>query len=222
MDSNFKWRIMIILNKSKLTLNKSKTTFNNYVVGTPSVTYATWSPTNKSSFVTLSGGNLISTTTRAFDNDFGRANIGITDGQTAYYEITYTQDDPLYSYFQPVSVSGTGETIYDGHTAGEVDGFTINVNGDVYINSNIDYGLSVPMAIGDVMGIGLNCITGLAYIYVNDTLAQTVGTLGASWFISGHTYYPACGAYQALGSTTANFGQSSFVYSHPEFTQGVF
>jgi lipopolysaccharide export system protein LptA len=211
---------------SNQTLAASATTFNNLTFsgggtktftsatvingnfdsqgGGGGTTYATLNPLDKSSYAILSNGNLSATFTRDAD-DMARSTIGKTSGKW-YWEQTYVQDDPGWGYYHIGSLSGSTEAV-EGYNAGESgDGISVNVDGSVYINNSIDYGLSGPVAIGDVVGIGMDLDNGLSYYYVNNVLYQTIGSLGASWQIPGHTYHAAADTYHGLGTTTMNFG----------------
>jgi len=173
----------------------------------PSATYATWNPADKSSLVTLSGGNLIANMTSAASNYFVRSTIGKSSGKH-YWETIIDSATPIDDFFMPAGISQASENINDwmGLTAGV--SFTFD-GGQFYQNGGA---LTNPGAwtLGDVVGMCLDLTPGSENIKFkrNDVLMITVP-------IAAGTYYAGTGCFATIGQTTTNFGATPFTYTPP-------
>jgi hypothetical protein len=178
------------------------------------ITYATLSPTDKSSYVALSNGDLTATFTRD-ELDNVRSTISKTSGKW-YWESSATSIGG--SYLHVGSLSGSGDLL-EGYTAGQLDGVAVNVNGDYYVDNSYIGNLGVTITNGTIVGSALDMDSHTYYIYVSGTLRATV----TGWYKSGHSYFGAADTWHNPGITTLNFGQSSFTYSPPSgFNSGLY
>lgn len=190
-----------------LSLASSAQVRYGWVDKTSGITYATWNPSDKSSLVTLSGGNLVANMTSAASNYFVRSSIGKSTGKW-YWEITINSATPTTDFFMPAGISQASENINDwmGLTAGV--SFTFE-GGQFYQNGGA---LTNPgaWALGDIVGVALDLTVGSENVkfYRNNTLMITVT-------IAAGTYYAGTGTYTTIGQTTANFGATPFIYSPP-------
>lgn len=174
-------------------------------------TYATWNPSDKSSNMTLSNGNLTVTTNTGSTWGTVRANMGKSSGKW-YWEMTMTTTNAN----QMVGVfNGTPAfTSYVGETA---DGWTYFANGQkIHTNSFVNYGASY--ASGDIIGVALDMDNGTIEFFKNGT------SQGQAYTGLSGTFYPAQSMYSVSAFVnTVNFGASAFSYSVPSgFNSGFY
>lgn len=174
------------------------------------VTYATWNPADKGAGITLSGGNLVATTSTTAASV--RATIGKSSGKW-YWEYTVTNTTTL----QIGSGVGTASASLAG-TPGVVDNLAwgyVALDGKVY-NNGTTAATYVTYTNPDVIGVALDMDSGTLQFYKNNTLQGTAAT-----GLTG-TYYPMVGGNNTSG-ITANFGASAMTYTAPSgFTQGLY
>lgn len=177
-------------------------------------TYATWNPSDKSTNITLSGGNLVAapnanTTTW----DTARSTIGKSAGKH-YWEVTITSIGPGVAVG---AVAGTEDLNCDGAMS-QLDGFRVYFGGtgNKYKPATA-YGASYTT--GDVLGVALDMDGGTLALYKNNT---SQGTLVSG--LTG-TYYAAAYLYNngTASSVTANFGATALTYTPPAgFNAGLY
>jgi len=181
----------------------------------PSVTYATWNPADKSSNITLSGGNLIAQSTNAATDYQVRSTLSIPGTAKIYIENTFVRNTPTDPFFVIGGISDSSESVnnYTGFTKG----CCFTTDGNYYVNgvfTNPSWGAWTD---GQVAGMAYDANTRILSVYRNNTLLGTI-----SGFAAG-TYYFGTGSYQTLGTTTTNFGATSMVYSPPlGYTAGLY
>lgn len=196
----------------------SKRGFSKYRTVVPSVTYATWNPSDKGGGVSLSNGNLtVSIATTPSDGGSVRSTIGKSTGKW-YWEVTVGGSSPrslpgVASISAPVGSSNIYVSSAEGY------GF-YTYNASRYNNGGAaSYG-SVCSP-GDVIGVALNLDVAQPTLefYRNGT------TMGVAFSgLVGGTFYAAEGNY-TLNQTlsTTNFGATPFVYSVPSgFNAGLY
>lgn len=181
---------------------------SNPVIPTSAVTYATLNPSDKSTNITLSGGNLIANIGTAVG--VVRSTIAKSTGKW-YWEFYMTSIDHL------LNTTGVGIANIN---AGLDISLGVDINGWSYGNSEPDgvkvhngigeiYGL--PFIQGDVIGVALDMDAGTLQFYLNGS-SQGIAYSGLSGSI-----YAAIGFYATAQAETitANFGASAFSYSVP-------
>ena len=173
---------------------------------TSSVTYATWNPSDKSVLITLSGGNLVAQSTSGASEYLVRSTVSKSTGKW-YWEITFVRNTPTDPNFVPCGISLVSESVnsWPGATAGSC----LASNGLFYQNG-VPGTLYGGLTDGDVIGMALDLTGGSETIkfYKNNVLLATET-------IPAGTYFASTGTYQTLGTTTANFGATAFVYGPP-------
>jgi hypothetical protein len=184
--------------------------------------YATWNPSDKSSKIDLSNGNL-KAAANATGNAGVRANLSKAAGKW-YWEITI--DSLLYGYTNKLYIgiatsSGTLTNFlgYDAYGYSYMSDITLSAHQVWHNNSPTNYG--VVYQTNDVIGVALNLTDGVITYYVNGASQGPASSLDAGYYfpavsISWSGGSPACGV-------TANFGESTFVYTPPAgFNYGVY
>lgn len=166
-------------------------------------TYATWNPSDKSASITLSGGDL--TTTTGTGSVWGtiRANQGVSSGKW-YWEITMTtiNANPMVGVY----LGTPAFTSYVGETSA---GWSYFQPGN-YVHSNTFNAYGASFSSGDIIGVALDMDGGTITMYKNNT---SQGQMASG--LSG-TFYPALSLYSSIAcSATANFGASTMAYSPP-------
>lgn len=170
------------------------------------ITYATWNPSDKSTLVTLSGGNLIADMTSAASNYFVRSTIGKSTGKW-YWEITISSNPVNYA-FMPAGISQASETV--NNWMGFSAGVSFTFDGGQFYKDGVPLTNPGAWVITDVIGVALDLTSGSENVkfYRNNTLMITVT-------IAAGTYYAGTGTFSTIGATVANFGATAFVYSPP-------
>ncbi len=170
-------------------------------------TYATWNPADKGAGFTLSGGNLVATSTVAYAA--ARATVGVASGKW-YWEVTLSG---LGYWFLGVATTSQSLTTVLGNP---------NASG---VQSNNYYWNSLTSAVGggftliagDVIGFALDANTKTLAVYQNNSLIITITS------VQSGTVYPAISNYSGTENYTANFGATPFVYTPPSgYNAGVY
>lgn len=182
---------------------------------TPSATYATWNPSDKSTNITLSGGNLIAESTNAATDYQVRSTLAVTVGINPYVEFTFVRNNPVDPFFVIGGMSDSSESVnaYTGFTKG----CCITTDGNYYRNGVQGVPGWGVWTDGDICGLAYETTTRVLSIYRNNSLLGTIPALDAG------TYYFGTGTYQTLGTTTTNFGATTMVNTAPGgYTQGFY
>jgi len=185
--------------------------------GTNRGNYATPSPLNQGSYVTLSNGNLTVTGNTATNSALALASIGgLTSGKW-YWE--YTQGTVQSETCGITTTYTPGTSLINGENIGAF-GIGARATGTVYGGA---VGSITSWTTGDVIGIAVDCDNGAIYWSKNGTwLNSGVPTSGSSktgavgtWTPSSSiNVTPAFGAYNG-GFVNVTFGQRPFTYTPP-------
>lgn len=168
-------------------------------------TYATWNPSDKSADITLSGGNLVMTTSvwawRAV-----RSTIGKSSGKW-YWEITNTTTlNPYWSRW----VANTSATL-SNHIGFDANwwGWYNDWSSTLKFNNNVPSSYWVLSSSWDVIGFALDMDAWTLVCYRNNVSQWTI----YSWLTG--TIYPMCAVYSASPTITANFWATTMAYTAP-------
>lgn len=173
-----------------------------------SITYATWSPTNKSTRITLSGGNL--TATGSTGTGTGIATAALTGKMR--WQLTVVVSTGTIEFMgmaqgfnttQRMILTAQKTAAYFGGVGGS--GICMIHTNGAGGSTNVGAGCTVPIA-ADVFDFAFDNGTNELKIFRN-------GSLVATATITAGTYYPCFGSSAAGASVTANFGASPWVYS---------
>lgn len=177
------------------------------------ISYAVYNPSDKSTNITLSGGNLVAQSTSAATDYQVRTTLSKSSGKW-YWENTFVRGTPSDPFFVIGGLSKRTETVnaYTGFT----NGCCITTDGQVWVN-----GVGTPTFTawtdGQVAGFAWDAGAGTLQVYRNNSLLGTVAS-----GMSG-TYFIGTGTFQTLGTTTTNFGASALTYTPPSgFNAGVY
>lgn len=183
----------------------------------------TWNPSDKSSGITLSNGNLTAVT--SFTNQSVRA-IDRQNTGKFYFEVTCT----TISINLGVGVMAGGGPI----TAGTIVGAIVIVSGGalIYLNG-VSTGINIgTIASGSLLGIAIDFTNQLAWFRVgaagnwngNAGFAPDTGVGGVSFAVLGGAafpFYPYAAINNSGSSITVNFGDTAFTGTVPSgFTSG--
>lgn len=187
-----------------------------FTVTGASVTYATWSPTNKSSAVTLSGGNLVATGSGSYGMCIATVGKTVAGGGKWYFEITYTARGAVSES------SGLSTQVPNSSDATTTVGRVAQSFGNRPDAGNWNYsyntgggwntvGLgSFPIVTGTTVGYAVDMAAGTCNVTIAGSAAYTWTGISA-----GVTWYPAMVSNTGSNIFTANFGASAFVYTVP-------
>lgn len=174
--------------------------------------YATWSTTNKSNNITISGGGL-KYTCNTTNFGMGIATIGKNSGKW-YWEITVNTKVGASETIGMCSFIPIPSNAQFPGTTGTTSFAVRLASGSQCVRYNSSFsgaGCSGGYTVGDVIGMAFDADAGTCGIYKNGVLQYTFTsmTTGVTWYpasISNGTTNDAC---------TANFGASAFAYSVP-------
>ena len=181
--------------------------------GASAAAYTTWNPSDKSSAITLSAGNLVVTHAAVDSVASVRSTVGKSSGKW-YWEVTMTALGGNNNSLIGVMRSSTPVTSYPG---ADTAGYSYyGLGGTKYYNAvSTTYGATYT--VGDVIGVALDMDAGTLTFYKNN-VSQGV----AFTWLSG-TYYAAHGCYYSNEAISANFGASALTYSPPAgFNAGLY
>ena len=177
-----------------------------------SVTYATWNPADKGSFVTLSGGNLTATMANT-GRSIVRSTLGKSSGKW-YWEVKKT--DASTSLNVGIATSTAGLNTFLGADA-QAWGYE-GLSGANAIYNNGSAALTAATYVqNDVIGIALDMNANTCAFYKNNVLQNTASIAAGTWFA-------AVGDGNANGEVgVANFGASALTFSPPSgFNAGLY
>lgn len=171
------------------------------------ITYQTWSPTEKAASVTLSNGNL--TATSSGTGSGVRASMSASTG-VKYYEMridsvnTGNSNGPTSWFgFAATTASYTSGVASNSSYVG-ISGQTTGSTGTWVGRPGSAASISVTLKVGDIVGLRLDLDNRVMQTYVNGVLKAT--TTAAT--NAGIAYHPIVAPQMA--QTTVNFGQSPF------------
>ena len=169
------------------------------VSSTTVANYATMNPLDTGSTITLSEGNLKTTSTAT--NNTSRGTIGMTSGKW-YWEV------------QVVSGGNYVVGIGTGTFSNSTSAFTAYAGGYGYVdngnkqNNGTAVAYGGTMAAGDIIGVAFDATAGSLTFYKNNT-SQGVAYTG----LTNGPYFPAASCQSSV--MVANFGQQPFSYTPP-------
>jgi hypothetical protein len=184
----------------------------------PLVTYATLNPSDKGTNITLSGGNLVASSTGT--GSFVRSTISKTTGKW-YWEVILTSTTLYRRWCTGIVGAGDSNNSTPGSGA---TGYTYYVEtgaryGPSSVYNTPAYG-AATCAAGDIVGVALDLDAGTITFYKNN-VSQGVCYSG----LSG-TFYAEIGSdNQSTDSNvaTVNFGATTLTYSPPAgFNAGLY
>lgn len=162
--------------------------------------YATWNPSDKNSNVTLSGGNLIASTSTTNHCIF-RATLGKSSGKW-YWEVTGSNN---------IGISNVSQSLTTGqYPGGTVDSWGYNQGGAFYTNNTGSGSPATYTPASDIIGVALDMDSGTVTFYKNN-VSQGIAFTG----LTG-TLFPMADVYSGIaGPCTANFGATALTYTPP-------
>ena len=171
-------------------------------------TYATWNPSDKGVYITLSGGDLTYTTTSAVQHV--RSTLSKASGKW-YFEVTPTTNGAFTQIGIDNGSGNVNTSLGVGAQCIAYDGY-----GAVFKNG-ITVATYASYSTGDVIGVAFDCATGNVTFYKNNTLQGTPGS------VTGSIYCAAGNISDFVSVGVANFGATAMTYTAPSgYNQGVY
>ncbi len=161
-------------------------------------TYATWNPSDKSSNITLSNGNLSTSQSVA---GMVRSTIGKTSGKW-YWEVT------INSSFMATGAAN-GSASVNNYLASDANGWSWSSGGSCF-NNNALSGTNSSYTTGDILGFALDVPSGTLTMYKNGVL-QSFSHTG----LSGTLYASVGNSTVVSSESTTNFGATALTYTPP-------
>lgn len=191
----------------------------------------TWSPTDKSSLVALTGSNLIATTATG-TNVSGRAALGQLSGKF-YWEVTPT----IINGFNNTAVGvANGTTPINSFATGAfppyAGGCVLDRSGDLCSNNTLITGGGGAISVGVAAGIALDMVNLRCWIRASpggtwngdpgaNPVTNVNGVNISAYINSSAAGFPVYSLGEAGNSLTANFGDTAFSGTVPSgFTAG--
>jgi len=175
-------------------------------------TYTTWNPSDKTVNVTLSGSDLVATTS-GYSSGGVRSVIGKSSGKW-YWEVTV---GTVAAYDQYVGVSSTGGSLDPAYYYSTGMGW-IGLSGSL-LKNNSSVGSPGTYTTGDVLGFALDMGAGTLELFKNNVSKGTFSSLPTGNLCA------VCGNGISGGANvfTANFGATALAYSPPSgFNAGLY
>ncbi len=169
------------------------------------ITYATWNPSDKSSNITLSNGNL-SATAGATTWSNMRSTIGVSSGKW-YWETTPNNTDGTGVVNEMMGVANSSATLTN-YLGSDANGWAYYGNSGVSINNSNQVAYGATYNLNDVIGVALDMDAGTITFYKN------CSSQGQAFSGLTGTQYAGHGMFQFDTSTT-NFGASAFSCTVP-------
>jgi hypothetical protein len=182
---------------------------------TPTNNFATLNPLSKSSYVTLSNGNLDSLGNTSADEGVAGSTISVTTGKWyVEFKVTggITSARPNYGIIPNPNANFTN----GGAQFGNTGGMRYGPNGIVY-TSGVSVGTFATFTTNDIIGIAIDATNGAAYISKNGVFQNSaVPTSGSSktgavvtWTGGTVQYFIVVDEYNGTSSST-NFGSPNY------------
>ena len=173
--------------------------------------YATWNPADKDASITLSGGNLVLTTTTTIAQC--RATLSKSAGKW-YWELLLGTGSGIVGPKLGIANAGASRSNWTGAETTSW-GYFPN-NGGLYNNATLGGTVATSTA-GDVIGFALDAGAGTLILYKNGV------SLGTVFSTLTGALYPASGTAGGTATYTANFGATPFAYAVPSgFNPGLY
>jgi hypothetical protein len=177
---------------------------------------STWNPSDKTSGVTLSNGNLTAAAVLGGGEEGVRGTLSHSSGKY-YFEVTDTLDTFGHSYIGVANSSSNLSSVPFGYGDSNGAGYYA-ANGVLYANTGSTSIAGSFYTTGNVISIAVDVTNHLIYWAKNGTWQNSanpgLGTGGAD-YITTSPVFPAY-SLSALSSTvTLNTGATAFAYSIP-------
>jgi hypothetical protein len=187
---------------------------NPYVFAAAAAAY-TWSTTDKSSLLTLSGGDLTVTHDGSNARGLVRAATGVSTGKW-YWEIVDPAAMPNTYEISAITKSTVATNVQPGSSA---DGYEYNgINGHLYHSGDAG-AWGATYGVSDVIGIAFDVDAGKLWFAKNNSWQASgdpgAGTNPAFSSIAAGTWYPTSSIYDASGALVAHFKTADLTYSPP-------
>ena len=173
-----------------------------------------WNPSDKSSKLDLSEGNLRADKNTDLDGAV-RATRGVSSGKW-YWEIKIVAGEGPYSQYNCVGIGTSSATLND-FIGKDIYGYGTRGNGRTWHDSNEGYGDTFNF--NDIIGVALDLDTGKIFFSKNNVWYSggdpAAGTNYAFNNIIPDTYFPMYGAYDSDSAGKASFLLSDLTYSPP-------
>lgn len=176
----------------------------------------TWNPSDKSSSITLSNGDLTMAVPLVGGNHLVRAKKGMSSGKW-YWEMKATAMNTNCC----VGIAKAGASL-SGYVGQDSQGWgKFATDGDIYNNQSVVFN-GGSFVVNDIIGFAFDADSGKLFIHKNGTYENSGDPVaGTGQVVSGLTsgpYYPAASdASSGSDSCTivANFGATAFVHTPP-------
>lgn len=186
------------------------------VGGTPAAPAVTWNPSDRDADITLSGSNLIASSTGAAAQGSIRATLGRSTG-LYYFEARIDAIGNAFILVGAAKASFTVSGQYLGEPAAVESVGYFGVDGTALFSaSGGAYGTTYTT--GDVIGVAINFTTGKIWFSKNNTWQNSgdpVAGTGQAWAGITGEYFPALSMFTNTYQVTGRFKVSSFTYSPP-------
>ncbi len=185
-------------------------------------TATAYNPADKGANITLSGSDLIATSTANFSDDSVRSVLGVSSGK--YYWEAMVSADPAASNHFTIGI-GTSAADITNHPGKDAYGYSYYSSSGGTYHNNVWTAYGSPYTLNDIISVALDLDNGKIWFAKNGVWAESgdpfVGTNPAYSGISG-TFYGMDSPYSGIGSQiTVNYGASAFAHSVPSgFTSG--
>lgn len=174
------------------------------------VTYATLNPSDKSSYITLSNGNLTMTNDGTGGSTWGsaRSTVSVTSGKW-FWE---TKLNTIVGGQQGLFGIGLSTANLNTYVGTDANGWGyFSGNGDK-VNNNSFAGYGATFGLNDVIGTALDMDGGTVTMYLNGVSQGTMytGLTGAMFAMNSSFFQSAVGDV-----STVNFGATAFAFTVP-------
>lgn len=163
--------------------------------------YATWSTTNKSSNIVISGSNLVYTTVGF---GIGIATIGKSTGKWYWEVLLNSKSGSIETCGMVNFVPNSSNAQQLGPSAGQI-GYRASPWAVTFAGAHLGTATTAQAA-GQIISFAFDADAGTLKTYLNGSPVYTVTGIPAG------TWYPACAGDNASAAGTANFGSSTFTY----------
>ncbi len=183
--------------------NNIEGTIDQHALAIQDVLTNVWNPADKNASMTLSGSNLVATTTASSTWVGVRGLFGMSSGKW-YWENKITAGGSDGGIGVGTTAASLGNIV-----GGDAYGWGYSAGSGFAGNNGAFVAYGATWGVGDVIGVALDMTDGTLTFYKNG-VSQGVAFTG----LTG-TLYPMLSLFDASGSATANFGATAFAYTPP-------
>lgn len=178
------------------------------------VTYSTWNPSDKDASISLTNGNLTTTTTSGTGWVIVRSTVSVSSGK--WYWEYHNDSGAVYFGMEGIATSAANLASYGGSDA---YGWSYYAAGGNKVNNASFTAYGATYIAGDTIGVALDMDNGKIYFSKNGTWQNSgdpvAGTGYAFSGLSGSMFATVSHNGTYVTAVTANFGSSAFTYSPP-------